>query len=298
MSLFIQKIPEDKSKSSSFTVPPINTSEARWQAHSANMVDPYEFSFFPGLQTYLQEKVDQISFSDEDLKSAKENFLKVGEEHEFPESKWAHLLNSHGGKLPLRIEVNSIQNPLGAKNINFKIHVTDPKCAWILNDIEGLILNKIWSEFQKSNPIASNPVFQIQPLYSMLSGTSLVSSNKVLSLPVAPDFWMSWFSWLSWSQAMKSQLTWQQRSSLWYIKDHFFRADPSILQHQIGGTIMNLLYYGIFIDPKEHYWDSLKEKSDNDDEEEEELAVEKSNDPTIKIAEKVGEEALEVAKAA
>ena len=61
----------------------------------------------------------------------------------FNRKGWEHILNKHGGKLPLKIKAVLEGTPVSVSNVLFTVENTDPECFWLTNFVES-ILSHVW----------------------------------------------------------------------------------------------------------------------------------------------------------
>ena len=61
----------------------------------------------------------------------------------FNRKGWEHILNKHGGKLPLKIKAVPEGTPVSVSNVLFTVENTDPECFWLTNFVES-ILSHVW----------------------------------------------------------------------------------------------------------------------------------------------------------
>jgi nicotinamide phosphoribosyltransferase len=98
---------------------------------------------FFGLQYILKEYVAGVVVTKEKLEQAK----KLADAHVGPGifnyDGWNYVLEQHGGKLPLRIKAVPEGIPVDVSNILMSVEATDPKCYWLVNYLETLLV-QIW----------------------------------------------------------------------------------------------------------------------------------------------------------
>jgi nicotinamide phosphoribosyltransferase len=61
----------------------------------------------------------------------------------FNEAGWMHIVNKHGGKLPLRIRIVPEGTVLSTRNVLMTIENTDDECPWLTNYVETLMV-EVW----------------------------------------------------------------------------------------------------------------------------------------------------------
>jgi len=104
----------------------------------------YPYTLFFGLQYYIESYLTGIQVTDEKIKEAVHFYNEhFGIDNIFNEVGWRHILDNHGGKLPIKIEAVKEGSIMPTKNLLFKISNTDPKCAWLVNWCETLLM-KVW----------------------------------------------------------------------------------------------------------------------------------------------------------
>lgn len=102
-----------------------------------------EVVFF-GLQYYLDRYLagEVIRASDID---AAEHFVAnhLGDATLFNRAGWEHIVNKHGGRLPVRIRAVAEGTPVPTHNVLMTIENTDPACYWLPNYLETLLV-QVW----------------------------------------------------------------------------------------------------------------------------------------------------------
>jgi nicotinamide phosphoribosyltransferase len=66
-----------------------------------------------------------------------------GNEKYFNRAGWEHILNVHGGKIPIRIRAVEEGTVVPVNNVLMTIENTDPQCYWLTNFLET-ILTHVW----------------------------------------------------------------------------------------------------------------------------------------------------------
>lgn len=98
-------------------------------------------SVFFGLQmfikTYLMKPITLA-----DIEEA-ETFLP---EHGEPFNKagWLHILNEHGGYLPIEIQAVPEGTVMETQNVQVQVINTDPECEWLTSYVETALLRAVW----------------------------------------------------------------------------------------------------------------------------------------------------------
>jgi len=62
----------------------------------------------------------------------------------FNREGWEHILNEHGGKLPVRIKAVPEGTVVPIGNAIVTIENTDPKCFWLTSYLETMLLRAVW----------------------------------------------------------------------------------------------------------------------------------------------------------
>lgn len=106
----------------------------------------FETTPFFGLQYILKRHLEGQVVTRNDIEDAallsKHHF---GNDKYFNRQGWEHILNAHGGRLPVRIKAVEEGTVVPVGNVLMTIEDTDPekKCGWLTNDLET-ILSQIW----------------------------------------------------------------------------------------------------------------------------------------------------------
>lgn len=93
-----------------------------------------------GAQYYMKEYFT-TPVSKEDVDQAVEMFGTYGPK--FNEAGWRHIVNKHGGFLPLKIRAVPEGTVIPVQNVLMSVETTDPECYWLAAYMETLLL-KIW----------------------------------------------------------------------------------------------------------------------------------------------------------
>lgn len=103
----------------------------------------YDNTVFFGLQYYLEKYLAGPVFDQDDIDEADQFSQKHFGRDLFNRSGWQHILDNHGGKLPLLIKSVSEGTVVPIKNVLMTVENTDPKVPWLTNYVESLLL-KVW----------------------------------------------------------------------------------------------------------------------------------------------------------
>ena len=101
----------------------------------------FDQTIFFGLQYFLKEYIEGIAFTQEDLNEATE-FLKgvFGRDDVFDPANFQYILDEYGGKLPVKIKAVPEGSEVPVSNVLMTIENTDPKCFWLTNFLETLLM--------------------------------------------------------------------------------------------------------------------------------------------------------------
>merc|ERR1712190_386377 len=110
----------------------------------------YEEVCFFGLQYFLKKYMVGSVVTMDKIKEAEEYF-KIHFSHPvwgydeklFNRSAWEHLVNKHGGKLPIEIKAVPEGTVLPYKNVLFTMENTDDQSYWLTNYLETLLV-QVW----------------------------------------------------------------------------------------------------------------------------------------------------------
>jgi nicotinamide phosphoribosyltransferase len=99
---------------------------------------------FYGLQYYLKEYLEGQAFTKEDVDEAEPVLEQVfGRKDVFDRRIFDYILKEHGGKLPVRIKAVREGSAVPVNNVMMTIENTDPKCFWLTNFLETLLM-QVW----------------------------------------------------------------------------------------------------------------------------------------------------------
>ena len=103
----------------------------------------FEQTLFFGLQYYLKEYLHGSVVNEEDVTEAQrfvDQHLGPGL---FNATGWMHIVREHGGRLPVVIKAVEEGSVVDVQNVLMTIENTDPRCWWLPNYLETLLL-KVW----------------------------------------------------------------------------------------------------------------------------------------------------------
>jgi nicotinamide phosphoribosyltransferase len=99
---------------------------------------------FFGLQYFLKEYLQGKAFTQEDLDEADGFLLQVfGRDDVFDKSKFQYILDNYDGWLPVKIKAVAEGTVVPTGNVLMTIENTDPKCYWLTNFLETLLM-QVW----------------------------------------------------------------------------------------------------------------------------------------------------------
>jgi nicotinamide phosphoribosyltransferase len=104
----------------------------------------FDETVFYGLQYFLKEYLQGVAFTKADVDEAELLLNEVfGRKGVFKRENFDYILQQHGGKLPVRIKAVPEGSVVSVKNILLSIENTDPKCFWLTNFLETLLM-QVW----------------------------------------------------------------------------------------------------------------------------------------------------------
>ncbi len=137
----------------------------------------HEQTLFFGLQAWLYKLLkNPVTLEDVD------NAAWVCTEHGVPFNRqgWEHIINKHGGFLPLEIEAVAEGSLIDNHNVLVQVRNTDPACYWLTSFIETSLLRAIWYP----TTVATNSYFTKQMLLRYLKETSDADPEPIVQFMV------------------------------------------------------------------------------------------------------------------
>lgn len=129
---------------------------------------------FFGLQYIIKKWLTGQVITKEKIQEAKELYkLHFGNEY-FNEAGWNYILEHHNGCLPVRIRAVPEGSVVPYKNVLFTVENTDPKCFWLTNYLETLLV-QVWYPMT----VATNSRYQKEIIAKFLHETA----DDLKSLP-------------------------------------------------------------------------------------------------------------------
>jgi len=104
-----------------------------------------EVTFF-GLQYIIKRYLTGQVVTKEKIDAAEkiiDAHMGLGEMKHFNREGWEYILNTHGGKLPIIIKAVPEGVTVPVKNVLMTVVNTDPKCYWLTNYLETLLV-QVW----------------------------------------------------------------------------------------------------------------------------------------------------------
>ena len=99
---------------------------------------------FFGLQYYLKEYLEGNVITQENIDEASKLFkLHFGNDKLFNYEGWKYILDTYEGKLPVSIKAVPEGLLIPTSNVLMTIENTDPKCYWLTNYLETLLV-QVW----------------------------------------------------------------------------------------------------------------------------------------------------------
>lgn len=89
------------------------------------------------LKTYLSQRVTQAHIEEA-------AHLLPAHGLPFHEAGWRHILEVHGGRLPLSVEAVPEGSVVPVSNVLVQVRNTDPTCAWLTSYVETALLRAVW----------------------------------------------------------------------------------------------------------------------------------------------------------
>lgn len=104
----------------------------------------FDETVFSGLQYFIKEYLEGVVVTQEDVDEAEKlaaaHFMN---DQIFNKEMWQHIVDNHGGKLPIRIKAVAEGTPVPTSNVLMTVENTDPKCFALTNHLETL-LTQVW----------------------------------------------------------------------------------------------------------------------------------------------------------
>ncbi|MGX5818142.1 nicotinate phosphoribosyltransferase [Chitinophaga lutea] len=99
---------------------------------------------FYGLQYFLKAYLEGAVVTADHIREADEMMPQIfGRNDVYDASRFAYILEKHGGKLPVRIRAVPEGTSVPVHNVLMTIENTDPNCYWLTNFLETLLM-QVW----------------------------------------------------------------------------------------------------------------------------------------------------------
>ena len=136
----------------------------------------WDHTLFFGLQYFLKRHFEGVVVTEEMIDEAR----TLNDEHfggiaTFNEEGWRHVLDTHGGKLPVIIKAVPEGSLVPESNVLLTIENTDPECFWLTNHLETLLV-QLWYPCT----VATSSAFQYKALRDFARATG--SNEEMLSI--------------------------------------------------------------------------------------------------------------------
>lgn len=104
----------------------------------------FDETVFFGLQYILKEYLEGAVITTSDIDEAEALLLEVfGRNDVFDRKNFDYIVEVHGGRLPVRIKAVPEGSSIPVSNVMMTIENTDPKCFWLTNFLETLLM-QMW----------------------------------------------------------------------------------------------------------------------------------------------------------
>ena len=103
----------------------------------------YSEVVFFGLQYLLQRYFEGTRVTHKNIEKANAFFMSHFGQNLFNREGWEHIASVHSGKLPVEIRAVSEGTVIPEGNVMLTIENTDPKCFWLTNHLETLLV-QLW----------------------------------------------------------------------------------------------------------------------------------------------------------
>lgn len=104
----------------------------------------FDTTLFFGLQAFIKCYIEGVTISQSSVEKA-DAFLKQGfGQSYFNHKGWQHIVDAHGGKLPLRIRAIKEGTVVPTSNVLVTIENLDDEVPWLTQFVETALLRGIW----------------------------------------------------------------------------------------------------------------------------------------------------------
>ena len=104
----------------------------------------FDNTVFYGLQYFLKEYLQGQAFTKDNIDEAEDLLNGVfGTKGIFDRANFEYILDKHNGMLPVRLKAVAEGTAVPTRNVLMTIENTDPKCFWLTNFLETLLM-QVW----------------------------------------------------------------------------------------------------------------------------------------------------------
>ena len=132
----------DSYKATHWKMYPPNTSKV-YSYFEARVGGEYLEVVFFGLQYLLQRYFEGIRVTRKNIEEADAFFLSHFGQNVFNRQGWEYIVDVHNGRLPIEIRAVDEGAVIPEGNVMLTIENTDPKCFWLTNHLETLLV-QLW----------------------------------------------------------------------------------------------------------------------------------------------------------
>ena len=103
----------------------------------------FDYSVFFGLQYFIKRYLFDEVVTEDKVNAAEKIVNSHIGKGQFNKEGWMHIVNEHNGRLPIRIDAVEEGSVVPRGHILFSVVNTDPKCYWLPNLLETLLV-QVW----------------------------------------------------------------------------------------------------------------------------------------------------------
>ena len=96
----------------------------------------FDKTLFFGVQYILKRWLTGSVVTEKNIAEAKEVYRSHFGRDFFNEDGWKYIVQTHGGRLPVRIKAVPEGTLVPTRNVLFTVENTDPRCYWLTNYLE------------------------------------------------------------------------------------------------------------------------------------------------------------------
>lgn len=127
----------------------------------------WPYTVFFGLQAIMQDRLSGRVVTSEKIDEAEEVINAHFGKKIFDRAGWEHILNVHGGRLPIKIKSVLEGSCIPTSNVLFTVENTDPACFWLPSFLETM-LSKIW--YPCTVATQSREIYKLLKEYAIIIG--------------------------------------------------------------------------------------------------------------------------------